>query len=188
MNEFFENTIIKSTIIPNKKDFEFIKDRLNKVIIKDNPNINHKISYELLYKAKRHGDRARDFHLRCDGFKNTLTIIKTKDGPIFGGFTSESWDGQELDKYDDNAFCFSLDKKKIYNSIKGKKAIFVSPSEGPAFQNCIFEVKDKCFEYGGTCDEEISSHYDNIEAEYEINGGKASFLVDDMEIFAVFFD
>ncbi len=187
INEYFDDTILKSSIIQKKEDFEFIKERLAKVKLNDEKD-NHKISYELLYRAKRHGDRAKTFHSRCDGFHNTLIIIKTTEGLIFGGFTTESWEGQHLDKLDENAFCFSIDNHKIYNSIKGTTAIYASPSAGPTFQNCIFEVKDKCFEYGGKCDENISSHYNNIETEYEINGGRNEFLVEDMEIFSVFFE
>ena len=57
-------------------------------------------------------------------YRNTLTIIKTKEGLIFGGFTSQTWEGNDFDKEDENAFCFSVDNKKIYNCIKGKKAIY----------------------------------------------------------------
>lgn len=186
INYYFDQSIIKSTIIPEQNNFEFIKERLIKAKI--NKNQNHTLYFELLYKAKRHGDRAKDFHLRCDMYRNTLTIIKTKEGLIFGGFTSQTWEGNDFDKEDENAFCFSLDKHKIYNSIKGKKAIFASPNEGPCFQNCIFEVKDNCFDNGGTCDSDVKSHFDNIESEYEINGGKNNFLVEDLEVFAVYFE
>ena len=186
INYYFDQSIIKSDIIPDQSNFEFIKERLIKA--KVNNKQNHKLFFELLYKAKRHGDKAKDFHLRCDMYRNTLTIIKTTDGLIFGGFTSQTWEGNDFDKEDENAFCFSLDKHKIYNSIKGKKAIFASPNEGPCFQNCIFEVKDNCFENGGTCDSDVKSHFDNIENDYEINGGKNNFLVEDLEVFAVYFE
>ena len=186
INYYFDSSIIKSSIIQDQNDFEFIKERLNKINIKGKQN--YKLNFELLYRARRHGDKAKDFHLRCDMYINTLTIIKTKEGLIFGGFTSETWEGNEFDKEDENAFCFSLDKHKIYNSIKGKKAIFASPNEGPCFQNCIFEVKDKCFENEGICDMDVNSHFDNIENEYEINGGKNNFLVEDLEVFAVYFE
>ena len=186
INYYFDQSIIKSDIIQDQSNFEFIKERLIKA--KVNKKQNHKLFFELLYKAKRHGDKAKDFHLRCDMYRNTLTIIKTTDGLIFGGFTSQTWEGNDFDKEDENAFCFSLDKHKIYNSIKGKKAIFASPNEGPCFQNCIFEVKDNCFENGGTCDSDVKSHFDNIENDYEINGGKNNFLVEDLEVFAVYFE
>lgn len=186
INYFFDKSIIKSTIIPDTKKFEFIKERLSKVDI--NGKQGHKLFFELLYRAKWHGDKAKDFHSRCDIYRNTLSIIKTKDGLVFGGFTTKTWEGNDFDKADENAFCFSLDKIKIYNSIKGKSAIFTSPNSGPCFQNCIFEVKDKCFENGGTCDLNVNSYFDNIETEYEINGGNDIFIVEDLEVFAVYFE
>ena len=184
LNYYFDKSIIKSTIIQDLKKFEFIKERLYKV--KFNGKESNKLNFELIYRAKIYGDNARDFHSRCDLYRNTLTIIKTKEGLIFGGFTSQTWEGKDFDKEDENAFCFSVNNKKIYNCIKGKKAIYASPTQGPTFQNCIFEIKDKCFESGGSCDPDISSHYDNVKEEFEINGGKNHFLVDDLEVFFVY--
>ena len=36
-------------------------------------------------------DKSLNFHTRVDGIKNTLTLVKTKKGIRFGGFTSEIW-------------------------------------------------------------------------------------------------
>lgn len=186
INYYFDSSIIKSSIITEEKNFDFIKERLKKVNIKGKEDF--KLNFELLYRASRHGDRAKDFHLRCDSYRNTLTIIKTTKGFIFGGFTTKTWEGIDSDKKDENAFCFSLNKHKIYNSIKGKTAIFVSQDKGPCFQNCIFEVNDKFFENYGNCDEDANAFYDNIETICEINGGNNSFLVENLEVFAVYFE
>ena len=186
LNNYFDDSVIKSAIIPDLTKFNFIKERLNKVNIEG--QTIHKVNFELIYRAKRHGDKAKDFHQRCDKYQNTLTIIKTEGGLVFGGFTSQSWEGKDSDKEDENAFCFSIDKQKIYNSIKGKKAIYANPNQGPSFQNCIFEIKDKFFENGGNCDSDVKSHYDNIEEEFEINGGDNHFSVEDLEVFAVYFE
>ena len=128
---------------------------------------------------------AKDFHSRCDGHKNTLVLVETKEKLRFGGFTTETWEGNVIDKKDENAFCFSLDKMKIYNSIKGRAAIFSSPTSGPAFENCIFEIKDNCFESGGICSDENKNYYDNQEIRCEINNGKEEFEVKDVEVFEV---
>ena len=80
-----------------------------------------------------------------------------------------------------------MDKHKIYNIVKGKKAIYASPDNGPSFQNCIFQVEDKFFENGGSCDADIK-HYDNVDEELEINGGNVHFLIEDLEVFAVYFE
>lgn len=172
---------IDSNIITNKNDYDFIIERLKK-IYPDKENIL--IELNLLYRATIDGDGASDFHSKCDKFKNTLVIVKTKKGLRFGGFTSESWGGTG-DKKDKNAFCFSLDKMKIYNCKKGNAAIFAHPNSGPAFENCIFEVKDKCFETGGLCN--INNFYDNQETDYEINDGDEQFSVQNVEVFGVTF-
>ena len=165
--------------------FDFIKERLLKVNFKHRPI--KKLYFELIYRAKKHGGYASIFHWRCDPYHNTLSIIKTQAGLIFGGFTTQTWEGKNFDKEDENAFCFSLDKHKIYNIVKGKKAIYASPDNGPSFQNCIFQVEDKFFENGGSCDADIK-HYDNVDEELEINGGNVHFLIEDLEVFAVYFE
>ena len=40
--------------------------------------------WTLLYRGSLHGFGALDFHSRCDGVAKTLTVIKTKEGYLFG--------------------------------------------------------------------------------------------------------
>ncbi len=182
---------IDSNIICNRVDYNLILRRLKKVNLNENQgqdNQNANISFKLLYRASKDGDEAKTFHSKCDGIRNTLVIVLTKKGLRFGGFTSETWEGNDLDKKDLNAFCFSLDLMKIYNSIKGKSAIYASPNSGPAFQNCIFEIKDNCFKEGGLCSDESASYYDNHEKKCEINGEEEVFNVEEVEVFSVLFN
>ena len=44
----------------------------------------------LCYRASLHGWDASTFHSRCDGKKNTVTII-TSDRYVFGGYTDVPW-------------------------------------------------------------------------------------------------
>ena len=174
---------IDSNILKDQKEYDFIMERIKKV--KSNPEFN--ISLSLLYRASRDGDEASDFHSRCDKSKSTLVIVKTKNDLRFGGFTTQTWAGDDIDKNDDNAFCFSLDKKKIYDVVKGKKAIFASTFSGPAFENCIFQIKDNCFEEGGECSDNLNSNFGNQEKQYEINNGNENFKVAEVEVFGVIF-
>ena len=183
---------IDSKIINDINEFNFIIKRLKRINFNEDINENnvkkkYTLEFKLLYRASRDGDEAKNFHLKCDNYRNTLVIIETKKGLIFGGFTSQTWDGDGVDKKDKNAFCFSLDKKKIYNSIKGKNAIYACPDFGPAFENCIFEIKDKCFTYGGLCSDDSGKYFDNHEIECEINNGEEQFDVEDIEVFFVLF-
>jgi hypothetical protein len=41
----------------------------------------------MLWRGSRDGFGAAELHRRCDGCTNTLTLISTTKGNIFGGFT-----------------------------------------------------------------------------------------------------
>ena len=64
--------------------------------------------FKLLYRATRDGFAASSFHAKCDQQPNTLTVIKTTNGFIFGGYTAVAWDSTSRHKIDPNAFIFSL--------------------------------------------------------------------------------
>ncbi len=50
--------------------------------------------WRLLYRASEHGYTANSFHECCDDVKGpTLVIIKSSEGWIFGGYTTQSWSG-----------------------------------------------------------------------------------------------
>ena len=181
-----KKSLIDSNILKDKKDIEFIINRLKKVNLNEGNNIinEENIVLNLIYRGSRDGDKAKDFHNKCDKYKNNLTIIKTKNGLRFGGFTCESWEGKG-DKKDINAFCFSLDKYKIYNYKKGKTSIYTCPNSGPVFGNCVFEINDCYFENGGLSSEDY--FYDNQQYKCEINDGKEQFEVKEIEVFKVIF-
>jgi hypothetical protein len=56
----------------------------------------------LLWQGSRDGFKAQEFHRRCDGHANTLTVILDMEGNIFGGFTPVEWDSVSNYKADDN--------------------------------------------------------------------------------------
>ena len=100
--------------------------------------------FKFLYRASKHGFGSKDFHSKCDGKANTLTILKA-NGFIFGGFTSASWDSSGKYKSDPNAFLFSLTNKdnkpckmKI-DSSQNQYAILCKNEYGP-----IFGFNDVC--------------------------------------------
>ena len=93
-----------------------------------------------LYRASEDGFAGADFHSKCDGHFETLTIIKANGSPnVFGGFTSASWGSKAQYKSDVNAFIYSLvnrDNKPIkmrVNQQHAKKAICCASSLGPTF-------------------------------------------------------
>jgi hypothetical protein len=96
-----------------------------------------------LYRGTRDGFGAKDFHSKCDGHSNTLTILKAKESSfIFGGFTTVDWESCPWPgkyKSDPNAFIFSLtnkDNKPLkmkVNQERHHEAICCNSSLGPTF-------------------------------------------------------
>ncbi|UJR17559.1 hypothetical protein I4U23_004455 [Adineta vaga] len=70
---------------------------------------NPKQKWELIYKAKKDGFRADDFHRCSDDKGPTMTIIQSKNGNyLFGGYTTIPWTSDNKYKKDSTAFLFTL--------------------------------------------------------------------------------
>ena len=52
--------------------------------------------WKLLYRSSEHGYSAESFHKCCDNKGPTLVVIKSREGWIFGGYTTESWSGDRI--------------------------------------------------------------------------------------------
>ena len=57
---------------------------------------DHKIMGNL-WRGSRDGFRCYDFHRLCDDRGKTLTVIKTTEGSVFGGFTDISWQSPQYE-------------------------------------------------------------------------------------------
>jgi hypothetical protein len=67
-------------------------------------------TWTVLWRGSRDGFTAEEFHRRCDGHENTLTLILDTDGNVFGGFTPVEWDSREWNwRYGDESNCFKGD-------------------------------------------------------------------------------
>jgi hypothetical protein len=84
--------------------------RVDSVIVSDFPPLFDEFCHKkwsLLWRGSRDGFGVRDFHSRCDGHANTLTLIVTAaseedvGGFVFGGFTPVPWDSKSGWKSDD---------------------------------------------------------------------------------------
>jgi hypothetical protein len=104
----------------------------------------------LIYKATKDGFKASSFHSKCDYKPNTLIIIKTTNGNIFGGYTEQDWSGFQF-KNDQNAFIFSFinkeNKKLKMKCLKPENAIFSFDQVGIVFGGfeadiCIEDTSD----------------------------------------------
>jgi hypothetical protein len=85
----------------------------NSAIASDFPKLFEEFrekQFALLWRGSPDGFSPKDFHARCDGHGNTLTVILDTDGNIFGGFTPVEWDSKFPSKADPNlkSFIFTL--------------------------------------------------------------------------------
>lgn len=87
MNEFqtIENNFVpKRNVVAGimNEYFSYLKQMINQEIY----------NVHLLYKASEHKFSAEEFHKRCDGMSNTITIAKTQYDKIVIGFSPFPWE------------------------------------------------------------------------------------------------
>ena len=166
---------VKGDIIHTTEELELITRNINKA--------HKKITLNLLYKATVDGDKAEAFHEKCDQAGSSLVLVETDKGKRFGGFTTCSWAGNCVDKKDEDAFVFSLDKMMVYENIPDEDAIGCYPKFGPIFLGCQIRIYDNAFTKGGTTFEKGLNY--NIQENYELNGGERIFGVKEIEVYEV---
>ena len=175
LDEKAEQVCIEGEIIHDSNELEMIATKINKS--------NKKLTLNLLYKATADTDKAVDFHAKCDDAKSTIVLVETDKGKRFGGYTSCSWSGDCLDKKDENAFVFSLDRMKTYDNIPGEEAIGCYPKFGPIFLGCQIRIYDNAFSKGGSTFEK-GLNYDT-EEDFELTDGDRFFNVKEIEVYEV---
>jgi hypothetical protein len=153
-------------------------------------------SIRLLYRGSQDGFSSDDFHRCCDNISDTLTIILTTNGSIFGGFSSIAWSSSGASKYDSTgrSFMFSIRNPSRYPPQKftlkspSSASIYCFSLMGPAFGNGI------CDFYVGNPLNGPNSGHTNIGYCYTNNTGIAgksfldgshTFTVKDLEVFAI---
>lgn len=171
----------KSTIMNNMETnflINLISSKMNKKIKK----------LYLCYKATKDGDKANNFHQKCDYIKNIIILIQTKENKKFGGFSSESWDNNNnlMWKKDEYAFIFSLNNRNSYNIINSEMALICNKKYGPIFGNGEIFISDNFFTFPSACLEKNIS-YESNDNSYPLNGEK-EFYVTQMEAYKVDFE
>jgi hypothetical protein len=101
--------------------------------------------FKLLWRGSRDGFNATEFHHRCDGHANTLTLIQDTNDNIFGGFTPVKWESRPKYPYhksDDSklSYLFTLknphkvpSRKFVLKAEKNQFAICCHSEHGPIF-------------------------------------------------------
>jgi hypothetical protein len=150
--------------------------------------------WTLLYRGSRDGFHAANFHKKCDSCANTVTLILSTNGCVFGGFTSVPWDSANSWRRDltPPSFLFSVKNcagipPMIFPITNNEKAICGVATLGPLFGGGI----DLCV--ADNCDANITS-YSRLGHSYrndtglrgeEVLAGNSKFQVKEIEVFSV---
>ncbi len=157
-----------STIIDKRKYDKYLQEWVG----------DHK--WRLLYRASEKDYLAKSFHKYCDKATPTLIIIKSENECIFGGYTTQKWNGSIyyiniiiiIDEWkdDDEAFIFTLKNphgvkpSKLIKKNDNNRAICCNPCYGPCFGlGGDIGIYDNCNDNGGW------TSFGNSAGSYECN-------------------
>jgi len=155
-----------------------------------------KVRFELLWKGGQDGFGAAMFHSKCNGKGPTVTVIKSNNDKIFGGYTSESWGfggSSGAYKQDATAFIYSLTHKaKCATQKNTGYSIFDRSSFGPLFgSGRDIVISDNCNATTNNCCESqrTNSPYSTYAlpsgADNTFLAGSKNFTVKEIEVYAV---
>jgi hypothetical protein len=151
-------------------------------------------TWKLLYRGSRDGFGSSHFHGKCNNQSNTLTIIETTQGFIFGGFTPTAWDSSRSYKSDTSQTSFLFSLKNPRNSSPQRfrlsnvsTAIWCNSSFGPVFGNGFdLVVSNGCNANNGSYSA-LGTGYVNDTgiAGNQVFTGEPTFQVKEIEVFAI---
>ena len=172
-----------SDIIRTVDEFEFLRDSLGMVELR------------MIFNSNVHGDFAKDFHERAN-YKHLLILIETMGGNRFGGYTSDNFvpmtvglisTSVDIQKYDNVAFLFNLDTKKIYdiNEDKVEAALNCDEYYTLSFGEKDLIIWDYFLTKGGVSD--FPDYYGKGAKHLELTGGEQNFQINSVEVYQVLF-
>ena len=171
----------------------YLIDKTNQLLL-NFANFPQKKMWKLQYRATRDGFTGENFHSKCDGIANTLTVIKSEHGNIFGGFTEKAWNSSGGFVADPKAFIFSLVNKenKPFKAVctNSEYAIYCSSFSGPTLGCHDIRImassnsNRKSFSYFGGFYEHADYQYGTEKAD-SILAGSYKFQTLEIEVFVL---
>ena len=165
-----------SNILKSDSELANVTQRIQSIL-------NKNIRYNIIYYSRVDGDKAANFHKKCDKARKSLVLVRDSNGNRFGGFTMRDWAGNCIQKKDEKAFIFSVDKNKIYRVLPDQVAIGCYPNFGPIFFGCQIRVYDNFFSKGGST--YLKGQNYATEEDYELTNGCQAFRIKDLEVYEV---
>jgi hypothetical protein len=171
-------------------DSSTILDRFLMVKVYEVCDLYKQDKWKLIYRATRDGFSAKDFHSKCDGKYLTLTLVKTNDGYIFGGYSEREWASDGSIKYDSKANLFTLVNKKnksmSFEIRDNYYSIKCDSSCGPVFGS----GPDLCIRFNQPSTTNLGISYKNFYLTAEeskfILCDKENFELEELEVFQCF--
>ena len=171
----FRNGLLRG-IIHKYAEIDDVISKIQDILLKG-------VKFNLVYKAFDLDDRAETFHKKCDRARRSLVLIMDNNGNRFGGFTMRDWGGNCIQKKDEKAFIFSLNKNKIYGVLPDQVAIGCYPTFGPIFFGCQIRVYDNFFTKGGST--YLKGLNYATEEDYELTNGNQAYGIKELEVYEV---
>ena len=147
---------------------------------------------DLLFKGPYQNFSAIIYHSSLDNIVPCLILVETDKGARFGGFTNQTWKGENVYKKDPTAFLFSLNYLEKY------------PIRQDCVSNAIFVKGDYLFSFGKGdliiydqcnrkyCKSEFPRSYmclnNQVDPRYRLTKYYNEFIVKDLEVFLVSFE
>jgi hypothetical protein len=148
--------------------------------------------FELLYRGSRDGFGGADFHRCSDEHSNTLTLIQSDKGSIFGGFTPLTWWSGVAPDLNLGSFLFTIKNPhnlppRIFRQCRAESPIQCHFAFGPTFgAGADLYVHDHC-NANSTSYSQLGYTYTNDTgiADNAVLTGAYNFWVKEIEVFEV---
>ena len=143
------------------------------------------LKFELIFTASINGDSAKVFHEICDGKGPTVTIVKGKNGYIFGGYVTVPFSSDDQFHYDDKAFLFSITNMKKFPIKIKEHAVRHSSLWGPYIgytDNCDLAIGAGCLKNTLSYCSPKSYEFNRVDL---IGTEERNFCVDNYEVYLV---
>ena len=182
-NEKEKDTDINITPIVNSKS-KIINNELFKQL-NNWINPSKSLKFELIFTASINGDQGIVFHKYCDGKGPTVTIVKGKNGHIFGGYVTVPFSSDGKSHYDDKAFLFSLTNMKKFPIKIKEQAVCHYSNWGPYIgykDKCDLAIVSGCLKNKNSYCEPNSYEFERVDL---IGTSDRNFGVEDYEVYLV---
>ena len=197
LKEIIKKEIIEE--IKKEKEIQIQQNKINPIVNSKSKIINDELfkqlnnwinpskslKFELIFIASINGDKASDFHKYCDGKGPTVTIVKGKNGHIFGGYVTVPFSSDHQSHFDDKAFLFSLTNKKQFPIKIKEQAVCHYLHWGPYIgykEKCDLAINTCCLNNNKSYSEPNSYEFTRVEL---IGTTERKFEVADYEVYLV---